>query len=129
MREYWTNNTYTHLPHLLPHSHLLLFSFLGRIAMCIILGLVACLSLLGRLLNTPIGPIGIHNVSLVFIRVLLRSCLCQVQKAPVQPYRGFSGCSETTACSVELVVRSWLVDIAELFFSWTNLMSDINSSF
>src|SRR5271168_2691184 len=72
MREYWTNNTYTHLPHLLPHSHLLLFSFLGRIAMCIILGLVARLSLLGRLLNTPLGPIGIHNASLVFIRVLLQ---------------------------------------------------------
>jgi len=127
MREYWTNNTYTHLPHLLPHSHLLLFSFLGRIAMCIILGLVARLSLLGRLLNTPLGPIGIHNASLVFIRVLLQG-LARARYRKLR-YRGFSGCSETTACSVELVVGSWLVDIAELFFSWTNLMSDVNSSF
>src|SRR5271168_3012803 len=71
MREYWTNNTYTHLPHLLPHSHLLLFSFLGRIAMCIILGLVARWSLLGRLLNTPLGPIGIHNAGCCCKKVLL----------------------------------------------------------
>src|ERR1700678_3535481 len=127
MREYWTNNTYTHLPHLLPHSHLLLFSFLGQIAMCLILGLVTRLSLLGPLLNPPLGPIGIHNASLVFIRVLLQG-LARARYRKLR-YRGFSGCRETTGCSVALVVGSWLVDIAELFFSWTNLMSDVNSSF
>ena len=127
--------TYTHLPHLLPQTHLVLFSLLGRIGICVILGLEGSLSttmtwlipkllmsLLCCLSNVPLRPISIHDVWVAFCRVLLQSLARS-------GYRYFSCPSRTTASSDELVVGGGPIQTAELFISWSYLLSEISSPF